>query len=197
METPHKVLYGKDANLSHLKIPGARAFVHIKDATKLGHTFWEGMVCGFSKKESNSYHVWNPRVRYVVEAGNVVFLKIPPYPIPQPSQLFPLQGLQSSSLDFIEDTLDDNCVSREEMFRDVRDYTAALDFNTDISMDSGNLHNSESPREGVSPSGKATPQKLVPLFHPRHHWHPRQRPRQYSHQRLPTTGGTKSSDWTH
>ena len=38
METPHKVLYGKDADLSHLKIIGARAFVHIKNPTKLGAT---------------------------------------------------------------------------------------------------------------------------------------------------------------
>ena len=36
METPLEVLYGKDTHLSHLKIIGARAFVHIKDPTKLG-----------------------------------------------------------------------------------------------------------------------------------------------------------------
>ena len=32
METPFKRLYGKEAKLSHLKIIGARAFVHIKNA---------------------------------------------------------------------------------------------------------------------------------------------------------------------
>ena len=32
MEAPFKRLYGKEANLSHLKIIGARAFVHIKNA---------------------------------------------------------------------------------------------------------------------------------------------------------------------
>ena len=31
METPYKKLCGKDADLSHLKIIGARAFVHIKN----------------------------------------------------------------------------------------------------------------------------------------------------------------------
>ena len=40
METPHKMLYVKDANLSRLIIIGARALVHIKDATKLSHTSW-------------------------------------------------------------------------------------------------------------------------------------------------------------
>ena len=37
METPYKKLYGKDADLSRLKIIGARAFVHIKNSNKLGH----------------------------------------------------------------------------------------------------------------------------------------------------------------
>ena len=54
METPYKKLHGKDAVLSHLKIIGARAFVYIKNPNKLGHTSWEGMVCGFSETESNS-----------------------------------------------------------------------------------------------------------------------------------------------
>ena len=35
METPFKRLYGKEANLLHLKIIGAKAFVDIKDAKKL------------------------------------------------------------------------------------------------------------------------------------------------------------------
>ena len=33
METPYKKLYGNDADLSHLKIIGTRAFVHIKTQT--------------------------------------------------------------------------------------------------------------------------------------------------------------------
>ena len=57
METPDKKLYGKDADLFHHKIIGARAFVHIKNSNKLGHTSWEGMVCGFSETESNSFRM--------------------------------------------------------------------------------------------------------------------------------------------
>ena len=53
IETPYKKIYRKDANLSHLKIVGARAFVHIKNPNKLDHTLWEGMMCGFSETESN------------------------------------------------------------------------------------------------------------------------------------------------
>lgn len=61
MKISHKVLYGKKANLSHLTVIGARAFVHAKDATKLGHTPWFGMVCGFSQDESNPSRIWNPK----------------------------------------------------------------------------------------------------------------------------------------
>lgn len=52
MKIPHQVLYEKDADLSLLKIAEDKAFVHIKNPTKL-----EGMLCGFSKKVSNAYHV--------------------------------------------------------------------------------------------------------------------------------------------
>ena len=170
METPYKVLYGKEADLSHLKIIGSRAFVHIKDSTKLGHTSWEGMVCGFSENESNSYHVWNPKTRRVVEARNVVFIETPPHLIPQPSQPSLLHRLQSSSLKFTEDTLDDNYVSNEEMLQDVRDYTAAaLDFNIDILADRDDLHG-ESSRGGVSTgnglSGGDTPEAIIPSSSP-------------------------------
>ncbi|CAN0341510.1 unnamed protein product [Ascophyllum nodosum] len=73
METPYKVLYGKEADLSHLKIIGSRAFVHIKDSTKLGHTSWEGMVCGFSENESNSYRVWNPKTRRITLSAEYAY----------------------------------------------------------------------------------------------------------------------------
>ena len=70
-ETPCKVLYGKDADLSRLKIIGARAFVPTKKPTKLGHTSCEGMTCGFSKKKSNSYRVWNPGIRAISQPAGI------------------------------------------------------------------------------------------------------------------------------
>ena len=36
------------------QIIGARAFVNINNPNKLGHTSWEGMMCGYSETESNS-----------------------------------------------------------------------------------------------------------------------------------------------
>ena len=57
METPFKRLCCKEANVSHLKIIGARAFVHIKGAKKMEPKSWEGMLCGFSGDEALSYRV--------------------------------------------------------------------------------------------------------------------------------------------
>ena len=81
------MLYGKDADLSPLIIIMARTFLHIKDANKLGHTSWEGMVCRFSRDESNSFRIWNPKTRRVVESRNFVIIKIPRYYV---WQCFPL-----------------------------------------------------------------------------------------------------------
>ena len=89
METSYKKLYGKDADLSHLKIVGARAFVYIENPNKLGHTSWEGMVCGFSETESNSYPIWNPKTRRVVESRNVVFIGTPSNLLPATRRLSP------------------------------------------------------------------------------------------------------------
>ena len=75
--TPHEKFYGKNADLSLLKIIGARASVHIKSPNKLGQTSWEGMMCGFSETESNSYRIWNPKTRCVVKSRNVVFIETP------------------------------------------------------------------------------------------------------------------------
>ena len=127
METPYKKLYGKDADLSHLKIIGARAFVHIKNSNKLGHTSWERMVCGFSETESNSYRIWNPKTRRVVESRNVVFIETPSNMLPAIRRLSPQQDLESPLYYFSDGTLDDNYILHD-MLRDVQNYTSALDF---------------------------------------------------------------------
>ena len=57
MDTPYKKLYEKNANLSHLKIIGARAFVHTKNPNKLGPMSWEGRVCDFGETERNFYRI--------------------------------------------------------------------------------------------------------------------------------------------
>ena len=125
METPFKRLYGKEANLSHLKIIGVKAFVHIKDAKKLEPKSWEGILCGFGEDESLSYRVWNPNTRRVVESKNVTFIVTPPHLIPQPIRLSPLQELPPAELV-------DDYASTDDLRRDARSYALVLDFNLDI-----------------------------------------------------------------
>ena len=83
------------------------------------------MVCGFSKTESNSYRIWNPKTRRVVKSRNAVFIETSPNLLPAVRQLSSQQGLESPSYDF-DDTLDDNYVSHDDMLRD-----SALDFVVD------------------------------------------------------------------
>ena len=100
METPYKMLYGKYGDLSYIRIIGARAFVYIKDSNKLGDTSWEEMVCGFSQSESNSFRIWNPKTRRVVESRNVVLIETPPHLLPPSRRLSPLQGLEAPTFNF-------------------------------------------------------------------------------------------------
>ena len=78
METPYKMFYCKDVELSHLRIIGARAFVHTKDANKLDHT----LGVRFSQNESNSFPICNPKTRRVVESKNVFFIETSPHLLP-------------------------------------------------------------------------------------------------------------------
>ena len=132
METPYKKLYGKDADIFHLKIIGARVFVHIKNSNKLSYTSWDEMVCGFSEAASNSYRICNPKKRRVVERRNVVFIKTPPNMLPVARRLSPQQDLESPSYDIRDDTLDDNYVSHDNMLRDVKNSISTLDFSVDM-----------------------------------------------------------------
>lgn len=78
MESPLKVLYGKKVDQYQLKIIGSRAFVYIEI---MGTPLWAGCCVGLKLKESNSYGVWNLRIRCVIETWNVVIIETTPYPI--------------------------------------------------------------------------------------------------------------------
>ena len=127
VETPFKMFHGEEADLSHLRVIEARAFVHIKDSRKLDAAAWERKVCGCSE-ERKSYRVWNPKTHRIVESRNVTFIETPPQLIPPPLKLSPLQDLAPPSWDIDDDTLDIDCISYDDLLRDVRDYTGVLDF---------------------------------------------------------------------
>ena len=76
-ETPYKTLYGKDANLGHLRAIGARAFVHVETHTKKPeHRAWEGRLVSYSM-DSKSFRIYNASTRCVRESRNVSFIGTP------------------------------------------------------------------------------------------------------------------------
>ena len=161
METPYKKLHGKDTNLSHLKTIDARAFVRIKNPNKLDHPSWEGMVCGFSETESNSYRIWNPKTRRVVKSRNVVFIETPPNLLSAAKWLSPQHDLGEPSYDFSDDTLDDNYVSHD-MLRDVQNYTSALDFDVDTPAGTVELLLPQQASPGITSPGGASRARISP-----------------------------------
>ena len=131
IETPFKMFHGEEADLSHLRVIGARTFVHTKYSRKLDAAAWEGKVCGYSK-ESKCYRVWNQKIRHVVESRYVTFIEAPPRLLPSPSKLSPLQDRVPPSWDLDDVTLDKDYISYDDFLRDVRDYTSILDFTVNI-----------------------------------------------------------------
>ena len=100
----------------------------VQGRNNLGHTSWEGMMCGLSQSGSNSFGTWNPKTRRAVERGNFVFVETPPHLLTPSRRDLPLQGLEALSFDFSNNSVDDNCTSRQDMVQAVRDYTSSLDF---------------------------------------------------------------------
>ena len=79
-------------------------------------------------KWENSFGTWNPKTRRAVERGNFVFVETPPHLLTTSRRDSPLQGLEAPSFDFSNNSVDDNCTSRQDMVQAVRDYTSSLDF---------------------------------------------------------------------
>ena len=120
-ETPYKALYGKDVHLGHLRVIGARAFVHV-DTKTLEHRAWEGRLVGYSV-DIKSFRVYNSSTRSVREGRNVIFIETPSA-LPEPDFV--------SVFDEGEFTYDDH----DDMVQDVRNYTCLL-------------YTSPSPRDGL------------------------------------------------
>ena len=59
--TPYKALYGKDADLGHLRVMGSWAVVHEEVHTNMmEYLAWEGRLVGFSE-ESKSYRIYKSK----------------------------------------------------------------------------------------------------------------------------------------
>ena len=82
MQSSYKMIYGTELDLRLLRAIGTRAFVHVETySKKLEHKAVEGRLVGYSN-DSNSYRVYNPATRRIMDSRNVVFIETP-------SRLFP------------------------------------------------------------------------------------------------------------
>ena len=113
-------------------------------------------MCGFSQSESNSFRMWNPKTRRAVESKNVVFIETLLHLLSPFRRLSPPQGLEAPTFEISDNSLDNNCTSREDVIQDVRDYTSASDFDTNDLIEL--LIPMQASPGGSSPGG-VTPQR--------------------------------------
>ena len=99
-ETLYKALYGKDANLGHLRAIRARAFVHVEIHTnKLEYRAWEGRLVGHNMN-SKSFRIYNASTRSVHESRNVIFIETPSV-LPEPDLVSGLTTENSPTMSMI------------------------------------------------------------------------------------------------
>lgn len=73
--TPYKALYGKEADLRHLRAIESRDFVHVETHTKkLDDRAWGERLVGYCT-DSTSFRVYQPGTRKARESRNIVFIK--------------------------------------------------------------------------------------------------------------------------
>ena len=120
------------------------------------------MVYGFSETESNSYRIWNPKTRRVVESKKAIFIETPPNLLSAARRLSPKQNVESLSPDFSDDMLDDSYVSHDDMLRDVQNYTSALDFGVDLPAGTVELLLPQHASHDVTSPGGASPVGISP-----------------------------------
>ena len=72
--TPHEVWIGKKPSLSHLRVFGCDAYVHVpkEKRTKLDNKYERCIFIGY-KDGLKGYKLWNPETRKVVYSRDVVF----------------------------------------------------------------------------------------------------------------------------
>ena len=73
--TPYFMAYGEEADLSHLRVFGCRAYVQKKshEIRKLEPKAWEGVLVGVHNDNPTSYRIWNDLNDKVTEEVHVTF----------------------------------------------------------------------------------------------------------------------------
>ena len=73
-KTPHELWIGKKPSLSHIRVFGSDAYVHVpkQKRTKLANKSERCIFIGY-KDGLKGYNIWNPETRKVVYSRDVVF----------------------------------------------------------------------------------------------------------------------------
>ena len=120
--TPHKALHNKQTTLEHLRVIGARAFVHIERyKEKLDPHAWEERLAGYCSNIT-SFRIFNLATMRMVESRNVIFLETPA--VAPKLRLGDEANFSRSLFNYGDDN---------DLLRDIRDHTSRLDLNTSIS----------------------------------------------------------------
>eukprot|EP00752_Nemacystus_decipiens_P005704 g5162.t1 len=98
-DTPYCRMFGKQANLSFLRIIGSRAFVHVEGhTTKLQPQAWEGVLVGYDN-DSPTFRIYNRTTGRITSSRNVTFIESPPAILPAASPFQPERVITASPLD--------------------------------------------------------------------------------------------------
>ena len=121
MQSPYKMLHGREPDLRLLRVIGARAFVHVEMHTKkLNVRAVEGRFVGYSSN-SKSYRVYILGTRRIVESGNVVFIETPSRLLPSPAEE---SSVQVSGNEGVSNDNDHNYATDDDFLCDLRDHTS-------------------------------------------------------------------------
>jgi Reverse transcriptase (RNA-dependent DNA polymerase)/gag-polypeptide of LTR copia-type len=73
--TPWEAWCGEKPRISHLRVWGCPAFVHIpkEKRNKLASRAWEGVFVGYKEDTTKLWEIWDPKSRRLVDARFVVF----------------------------------------------------------------------------------------------------------------------------
>ena len=129
METPFKMLHGEEADLLHLRVVGAKPFVHIKDSKISTPRPGKGEGAAIARRANLTKSgtqsltaLWREKRHHYRDTA------VPASPAFK-GLFVARSGPPSWDLD---DTLDNDYISYDNLLRDVRDYTGVLGFTVNI-----------------------------------------------------------------
>lgn len=122
MQSSYKILERTEPDLRYICVTGAKTSVHIERRTQnIALKAFEGRLVGHVN-DSNSYSVYNPTTRRVMESKTFVCIETPSR-LPPPGEPQLLTHPRDEEAD---DTVGYNYTTDDGFLRDLRDHTSVL-----------------------------------------------------------------------